>query len=74
MRLKSTASGSAGQPQLDLVLERMPNGELAWLRPTRPNPAERPAARYVLTDYGRRALAMDALFGPLANVAGVNRT
>lgn len=51
-----TASG-------DLVLERLPNGELAWLRPA-PQPADE-EPRYVLTDHGRRALAMAALFDPI---------
>ena len=35
----------------DLVLERLPNGELAWLRPE---------PRYVLTDQGRAAIARGA--------------
>ena len=60
MHSKSTASQIAGQPSHDLVLERLPSGELAWLRP---NPDDDPDPRYVVTDAGRRALAMDALFG-----------
>ncbi len=43
---------------VDLQLERLPSGELAWLRSdTDPDP------RYVVTDQGRRALAVEALFG-----------
>jgi len=41
------------------VLETLPNGEAAWLRPEEP--------RYVLTDQGRRDLAMQRCFGPLAH-------
>jgi hypothetical protein len=41
-----------------LVLEPLPNGEHVWLRP-----ADDHDPRYVLTDLGRRALALDALFG-----------
>ncbi len=53
----------------NLVLERLPNGELAWLRP---EPEEEP--RYVLTQRGRddlaRAHAMQACFGqPWPSVA-----
>jgi hypothetical protein len=44
----------------DLVLEQLPNGEQAWLRPC-PEAADGPG--YVLTDRGRRDLAMAALFG-----------
>ena len=46
-----------------LVLERLPNGEPAFLRP---EPEE---IRHVLTDRGRRALAENALFGPWPTVA-----
>jgi hypothetical protein len=78
----------------ELLLERMPNGELCWLRPDRP--LEKPAGlsplqrfaqrfaaatrrspRYVLTDEGRRALAMSRLFdeGPtVAEVSGAAKT
>ena len=44
-----------------LVLERLPNGELAWLRPETPG--------YVLSDAGRRALALAWLFGPTPTLA-----
>jgi hypothetical protein len=43
------------------VLERLPNGELAWLRPSA-DACEPDDALYVITDAGRRALAQDALF------------
>jgi hypothetical protein len=46
----------------DLVLEPLPNGELAWLRPCL-EPAEADDALYVLTDKGRRDLRMAELFG-----------
>ena len=62
MRPKSTAQLTT-QPAGSLVLERLPSGEWAWLRPA---PRERSYViprRYWLTDRGRRALAMDALFG-----------
>ena len=54
MHAKSTAGHPAGISAADLVLERLPNGELAWLRPEQP--ADDP--RYALTDLGRRALAI----------------
>ena len=59
MHAKSTAGHPAGTLAADLVLERLPNGELAWLRPERPDDDP----RYVLTDLGRRALAMEHVFG-----------
>ncbi len=34
MRPKSNPEQRAGQAPLDLVLERLPNGEFAWLRPS----------------------------------------
>ncbi len=46
----------------DLVLERLPNGEYAWLRPAT-EPAEDDDALYVLTYEGRRALRLAELFG-----------
>jgi hypothetical protein len=50
----------------DLVLERMPNGELAWLRPVT-EPAESDDALYVPTQRGRDQVAHwraeRALFG-----------
>jgi hypothetical protein len=58
MPSKSSFEG-AGQRPTDLVLERLPNGEYAWLRPARCSVLP---ARYWLTDRGRRALAQDALF------------
>jgi hypothetical protein len=52
------------QPAGSLVLEQLPSGEWAWLRPE--------IERVWLTDRGRRALAMDALFGrPWPTVAEV---
>jgi hypothetical protein len=71
MHPKSTADTHAGQPPLDLVLERLPNGELGWLRPAAAEPVDEP--RYGLTDTGRRALAMDALFGRSPTVAQLYR-
>jgi hypothetical protein len=61
MHSKSNASTRAGQPPLDLVLERLPSGEYAWLRPST-DAAEPDDALYIVTDLGRRALAEDALF------------
>ena len=43
-----------------LTLERLPSGEFAWLRPETPC--------YVLTDAGRRALALAWLLGPTPTV------
>ena len=67
MRAKSTAGHPAGISAADLVLERLSNGELAWLRPEQPDDDP----RYALTDLGRRALAMEHLFGSWPTVAGV---
>lgn len=71
MHTKSNPIGTAGQPPLDLVLDRLPNGELAWLRPDVAPEDDDP--RYVLTQRGRdelvHARAMQALFGPSATVA-----
>ncbi len=47
----------------NLVLETLPSGEPAWLRP------ESDDDRYTLTDAGRRALAEERLFGPWPTVA-----
>ena len=47
----------------DLVLERLPNGECAYLKPEDDEP------RYVLTDFGRRALREADCFGPWPTVA-----
>ena len=88
MHAHSTADSETadGEPANGLVLERLPNGELAWLRReldaaihdaeqvdqdlTRtlgwPEPQPQPEpkdVRYTLTDAGRRALAMQRLFG-----------
>ena len=88
MLTKSTAGQIAGPTDpTNLVLEPLPNGEYAWLRPwlgeavvdvdqvdqflTRllerrpePQPAPEPEEpRFALTDLGRHALAMKALFG-----------
>lgn len=47
------------KPPTDLQLERLPNGEHAWLRPAPPISTRRYIlpSRYVLTDQGRRVLA-----------------
>jgi hypothetical protein len=60
------------------VLERLPSGEHAWLRPEvdqveDSNPAESDDALYIVTDLGRRALAQYALFGPCPTVAEARR-
>jgi hypothetical protein len=44
---------NASQPQAELVLEQLPNGESAWLRPRQPDDV-----RYVLTEKGRRAIGV----------------
>jgi hypothetical protein len=72
MRPKFIASPVAGQPSTDLVLDRLPNGELAWLRPCT-EAAEPEDALYVLTDKGRRDLRMAELFGPSPSVDQVHR-
>lgn len=46
----------------DLVIETLPNGQVAFLRPAT-EPAEEEDALYVLTYAGRRALRMAELFG-----------
>jgi hypothetical protein len=51
----------APEPNADLVLGRLPSGEHAWLRAE--DSAEPDDALYVVTDLGRRDLAMEALFG-----------
>jgi hypothetical protein len=45
-----------------LVLERLPSGELAWLKPCT-EPLEDDDALYTITWEGRRALRMAELFG-----------
>lgn len=72
MHPKSNASQIAGQPAMDLVLERLPNGELAWLRSS-PDPQTDEEPRYVLTDAGRRALRASDVFGPWPTVAQLYR-
>jgi hypothetical protein len=72
MPSKSTPGQVAGQPPTDLVLERLPNGELAWLEAIRDDRDDAPT-RYWLTDLGRRALAEERLFGPSPTVAQVAR-
>jgi hypothetical protein len=61
------------QPADSLVLERLPSGEYAWLRPARVVDVAHVAlpqdARFDLTDAGRRALATEALFGSWPSVA-----
>jgi hypothetical protein len=70
---KSSVPQLAGQCPTDLVLERLPSGELAWLRPSTDR-AESDDALYVVTDLGRRDLAIAALFGrPWPTVAGACR-
>jgi len=90
---KSTAGQIAGPTDpTNLVLEPLPNGEYAWLRPwlgeavadvdqvdqfltrlleRRPEPLPQPEReeRVALTDLGRRALAMERLFGPWPTLA-----
>jgi hypothetical protein len=62
-----------------LVLERLPSGDFAWLRLNphtvriiedgyAPLPDD---TRYTITDAGRRALAVHALFGASPTVADV---
>jgi hypothetical protein len=55
------------------VLEQLPNGEYAWLRPARVLDVAHVAlpqdARFDLTDAGRRALASEALFSSWPSVA-----
>lgn len=57
----------------ELVFERLPNGEYAWLRPELDAAAD--TTLYVTTDLGhdeaRRARAMEACFGPWPTVADV---
>ena len=60
MHTKSSAGQTAGQQPADLVLERIPSGDLAWLRP---EPASDEDPRCVVTDAGRRVLAEAACFG-----------
>ena len=52
-------SGEYGQALriVDLVLERLPSGEFAYLKPIEDEP------RFAITDAGRRALRMTELFG-----------
>jgi hypothetical protein len=51
------------RPAVSLVLEQLPSGEWAWLRPTPRERAYVIPSRYWLTDRARRALALEALFG-----------
>jgi hypothetical protein len=63
------------QPADSLVLEQLPSGEYAWLRPVRVVDAialphvDPDAPSGYLTDLGQRALALGALFGPWPTVA-----
>ena len=68
MHPKSNAANLNDLPATELVLERLPNGEYAWLRPERRYVMP---SRYYLTDKGRRALAEAALSGPWPTVAEV---
>jgi hypothetical protein len=45
-----------------LVLERLPSGDMAWLKPCT-EPAEDDEPLYVITEKGRRDLRMAELFG-----------
>lgn len=73
MRAKSNAARAAGQPFTDLVLERLPNGELAWLRPCTER-GESDDALYVITDRGRRDLRLAELFGPSPTIGQIGRS
>ena len=66
MHAKSTAGHPADTSAADLVLERLPSEEFAWLRPEQDDDP-----RYVLSDLGRRVLAMEHLFGPGPTVSEV---
>ena len=57
-----TGSYAHANTVADLVLDRLPNGELAWLRPCVES-AEDDDALFVITDKGRRDLRMAELFG-----------
>lgn len=95
MYAQSTAGQSAGPTDpAGLVLEPLPNGEYAWLRPwlgeaihdaeqvdrfltrlleRRPEPQPEPEeTRVALTDLGRRALAMERLFGEWPTLAAAD--
>jgi hypothetical protein len=48
---------SKDNPNADLVLETLPNGEHAWLRPDRPRRTSLLARRFWLTTKGHDALA-----------------
>jgi len=84
--LPQSSAGEVAGPSAPagLVLERLPNGEYAWLRreldaaiadadrldqdltrllDRRPQPQPDDDPRFLLTDLGRRALAMEACFG-----------
>ena len=50
------------------LLERLPSGELAYLKPEDDEP------RYLLTDASRRDLAVERLFGPWPTCAEVAAT
>jgi hypothetical protein len=54
MLQESSASPLAGPPTTDLVLEPLPNGELAWLGP---NPNGSDSHRVILTQRGSDLLA-----------------
>jgi hypothetical protein len=69
MHSKSTASMDDGQVASDLVLETLPSGEPAWLKPAPASPIDRyrltervvivdqvEDPRYVLTTEGRKAI------------------
>ena len=55
------------------VLDLMTSVTRAWRRPQFALQATRREPRYVVTDLGRRALAMEALFGPCPSVAETHR-
>jgi hypothetical protein len=64
---------TVSHPDVDLILERLPDGSLAWLKPEPERTYRRPA-RFRLTDQGRRALAVEACFGPWPTVAEAGRS
>jgi hypothetical protein len=64
------ANHTAATSLTDLVLERLPNGELGWLRQSS-DAGEPEDALFTITDAGRRALAEAALFDPWPSVGEV---
>jgi hypothetical protein len=56
-----------------LVSDLMTSVTRAWRKPQFALQAARREPRYLVTDLGRRALAMEALFGPCPSVAETHR-